>query len=135
MLVKGGIILMFINFSNHKSDEWSEKQLKAAKEYGDKVIDISFPEISPSATEEDVTLISEEYVDKILSKITDKSMDAVMVQGEFTLSFMVTKKLLDKDIRVVSACSERVSKECVDKDGKVRKEIIFDFVKFRNYGK
>ena len=28
---------MFINCSNHKSSDWSQKQLEAAKEYGDVV--------------------------------------------------------------------------------------------------
>ena len=43
----------FINLSNHPSDKWDEKQMEAAKQYGE-VMDIPFPSIPAQADENEV---------------------------------------------------------------------------------
>ena len=51
---------MFINLTNHPSADWSEEQLKAAHQYGE-VVDLSFPDIKPYYTKEEVLRIVKEY--------------------------------------------------------------------------
>jgi hypothetical protein len=118
----------FINFTNHPSNRWSAEQLAAAKEYGD-VVDIPFPNILPTATEDHIAKLGDEYVKKIL----DLSPAAVMCQGEFTFSYYVISELLAKDINVLSACSERVVREVQETPDVMRKISEFKFVRFRKY--
>ena len=40
---------MFINLTNYSSEKWSEKQLNAARSYGE-IVDIAFPLIDENAT-------------------------------------------------------------------------------------
>ena len=55
-----------------------------------------------------------------------------MVQGEFTLTYAVVRRLLDRKIKAVSAVSERNVIEQVE-NGEVRKTIVFRFGGFREY--
>ena len=48
---------MFINFSNHLLSTWTEKQIKAAKEYGE-LEEIVFPNINPQFTIEQVQMLA-----------------------------------------------------------------------------
>lgn len=118
---------MFINFSNHPSINWSEKQIGKAKECGE-VIDISFPNVDPLATHEEIDLLAKKFV----NKITEKNPTMVMVQGEMTLCFRVIQLLKEHEIKVVCACSTRNTKEIVQ-NGKTIKTAIFEFVQFREY--
>jgi len=114
---------MFINFTNHASRLWGKKQRKAAEVYGD-IFDIPFPAVSPAAPEEDIERTADEYAGRIITL----KPDCVLCQGEFNLCYAVTKRLLEKGIKTVAACSERKS---VEKDGK--KVSIFEFTGFRDY--
>ena len=113
----------FVNFSNHPSSEWDEEQLEASEIYG-KVVDLPFPEVSPNADENEISILAEDYLQQILS------LDpvAVMCQGEYTLSFQVINKLKELNIRVLAACSER---KTIEKNGFRISE--FRFVRYRNY--
>lgn len=113
----------FVNLSNHPSNNWSSLQINKAKEYG-KIIDIPFPNVSPMLSEEEIDHLADTYVDEVL-KMGDV---VVMCQGEFTLAYSITSKLLARNIKVVSACSTRKVKELYNK-----KVAYFDFVKFREY--
>ena len=65
---------LFINLSNHPSDKWSEKQIKAVKELvnDEPIVDIPFPQIEPEMSSEDVVLLAKEYFYKnILNVIYD----------------------------------------------------------------
>ena len=57
---------MFINFSNHLLSTWTERQIKAAKEYGE-LEEIVFPNINPQFTTEQVQMLATDYVAKILT--------------------------------------------------------------------
>lgn len=118
----------FVNFSNHPSLRWSEEQKKAANLYGD-VIDVSFPSLEADLDEDDIERIGEIYVEKIVSY----KPDAVMCQGEFTLTFYVVNRLISEGITCVSACTKRVSKETKLEDGTIHKESLFVFERFRKY--
>lgn len=115
---------MFINFSNHPSDQWTDAQIKAALIYGAPIIDIPFPQVDPSMSETKIKQLADQAVQNILSM----NPSAVMCQGEFGLSFSVTQRLLNANVTVLYACSERK----VYVDGNI-KTIQFDFVRFRKY--
>ena len=114
---------IFINFSNHPSDRWSNEQKKAALNYGE-IIDIPFPSVDSNGDESYI----KETGNKMIERIMSYHPKAVLCQGEFTLAFQVINMLLDQDITVVAACSERIVKEVGNK-----KESYFNFKKFRKY--
>ena len=119
---------MFINVSNHPSDKWSDQQLLAAREYGG-IIDIPFPQIDPETSTGDISALAHDYMLKI-----EGYRDAVvMVQGEFTFSYALIKRLREKNIIVVAACTRRKAEEQVMPDGTTLKNSIFEFGGFREY--
>lgn len=123
--------MCFINFSNHVHAKWQKEQLDESKKIGEteNIIDISFPIIGPAWNEKQVLDTAEKCVDEILSY----KPSAVMCQGEFGLTYTVVNLLKSKGILVVYACSKRNVKEEVQEDGSVKKEAIFQFVRYREY--
>lgn len=121
---------MFINFSNHLSKNWDEVQRTAALEHG-QIIDVLFPSVDPAGDEAYIARLADESVRRI--KSASKEIDAVMVQGEYNLTYEVVKRLRDDGIRVVSACTKRDVKESIDEFGNIIKQSKFSFVRFRDY--
>ena len=121
---------MFVNFSNHPSDKWDEKQIKAANYYGD-IVDIQFPSVPSRAGEDEIGRLAEKYADMV-EKSAGKD-GAAMVQGEFTLTYAVVNLLKEKGVKVVSACSERDVVEEEDEFGNIVRRAKFDFMRFREY--
>ncbi len=119
---------MFINYTNHPSDLWDERQLTAAKEYGE-VLDIPFVNVSPTATTEEVERLAEQQVALILSK----APDAVLCQGEMTLTYHMVRLLKKSGIRALCACCERITTDYVSKDGQCEKRSVFKFISLREY--
>ena len=114
---------MFINFSNHPSDRWGEKQKKMASCYGT-IVDIPFPAVDPLEDEAYIEKLSQEYVEQIL-KYQPK---AVLCQGEFCLAYAVIQKLKENKIVVLAACSSRNTSE----SGNLKvSEFVFE--RFRQY--
>ena len=120
--------MAFVNYSNHTSSAWSSEQLAAAREYGD-IIDIQFTQVNAEASEEDIQQMAEESMVQIMSY----NPTAVLVQGEFTLTYRVVTMLLEKGIKVLAACAERRTEEWTEPDGSHVKKAVFRFVKFREY--
>lgn len=120
---------MLINLSNHPSQSWSEKQLTAAREQYGELTDIPFPPVSADSSRDKIQSIADELVEKIMTM----KPDAVMCQGEFTLTYAVVSRLKQRGITIISACSERVAEEKLLPDGRSEKVMIFDFVQFREY--
>ena len=120
---------MFINFSNHPSDKWDDNQLREARKWGE-ILDIPFPAVPAAADEAEVAALADEKLRQILAE----KPDAVLCQGEFTLTYAVVEHLLEAGITVVAACSERVSEERQEADGHVEKVSVFRFQQFRRYG-
>ena len=119
---------VFVNFSNHPSIKWGKEQQAAARQYGD-IVDVPFPRLDAGCDEENIRVIGEDCVARIVSC----NPTVVMCQGEFTLTFYVVSKLIEKGIPCVSACTKRVSNEVILEDGTVRKESLFVFEGFRKY--
>lgn len=114
---------VFVNFTNHPSRLWDERQREAAERYGT-ITDIPFPDVDASGDEAYIARLAEEYLGKILAL----HPAAVLCQGEFTLAYQVITRLKEKGITVLAACSTRNVKT----EGN-RKEAIFVFERFREY--
>lgn len=120
---------MLINFSNHPSERWSAPQRAAAEEDYGEIIDIMFPAVDAGASGCEVLELAEQHC----AMIEEFSPDAVLCQGEFSLSFALTALLLDRGIKVICACSERDVEEMVDENGDTVRKTVFRFVRFREY--
>ena len=118
---------MFINFSNHPSKNWSKEQTEQAQQYG-KILDIPFPNVPPTYTKSQISTMAKKCVGDIL----EKNPKCVLCQGEFSLAYTVINLLKERDIKVVTACSERNVTEIIT-DGKYSKPVVFEFVGFREY--
>ena len=119
---------MFINCSNHTAEHWSEDQKKAACFWGE-IVDYPFPAVPSDADEKMIAAMAVRAANDIASM----KPEAVMCQGEFTLSFALIRCLKSKGITVVAACNERKVIERYQPDGSVRKISEFSFVRFREY--
>lgn len=119
---------MFINFTNHSSVLWDDKQKEDASQYG-MIYDIPFPQISPQMSSDEIKEMAEYWV-KI---IKDKHPKAILVQGEMTLTYHIVRLLKKDHFKVLCACSVRQAQERKDEKGRIYKESIFHFIKFREY--
>jgi hypothetical protein len=119
---------MFINFSNHPSERWDKGQNSEACRFGE-IVDIAFPVVNPAATSAEVANLADEWSQKIVGM----RPDAVLCQGEFSLTFALTNRLIENGIKVVTACSERNVINETMPDGTIRKITLFRFVGFRDY--
>ncbi len=126
---------MLINFTNHPSEKWTDDQKNSAIRLYGEVRDMPFPTVPTSAGTPEVISMANEIIEKILA-IKEESPGteafAVMVQGEFTLTYAVVRRLLDRKIKTVSAVSERNVIEQIE-NGEVRKTVVFRFGGFREY--
>lgn len=118
---------MLINLSNHPSRYWDKKQKETALCYGD-VVDIPFPAVAPDADSQELQIMAQDCVQKILS-MGDVNKVTVHIMGEMTFTFMVVTKLKEMGIRCVASTTER--KATYTSNGV--KQTEFQFVKFREY--
>lgn len=118
---------MFINHTNHPAANWSSEQKKAALTYGP-IMDLAIPELHANYTEQQIS----ELTEKTFATILSLHPSAVLCQGEFTYTYNLVKRLKNKGIPVLAACSERMAYE--EWHGNVsRKVSYFRFVQFRQY--
>jgi len=117
---------LFLNLSNHPTSSWYDNQLAAAKEFGE-IEDLSFPAISPSATESEIDQLVSQYVDDIKTRAEDHDL-TVHIMGEMTFTYRLVSRLKALGIRCVASTSERIAEE---HDGE--KISRFEFVQFREY--
>lgn len=118
---------LFLNISNHPSSMWNRGQLEAAAMYGE-IVDIPFPVVAPDADSQELQILAQDCVQKILS-MGDVNKVTVHIMGEMTFTFMVVTKLKEMGIRCVASTTER--KVTYTSDGV--KQTEFQFVKFREY--
>ena len=119
---------MFVNFTNHSSAGWSERQIKEAEKYG-RIFDRPFPNISPDWDENDIERSAQSAAEEIASM----RPSAVLCQGEMSFSFRVTALLKERGITVLCAASERVTDTQTMPDGRTVRRSVFEFVRFRRY--
>ena len=134
---------MFINYTNHPSENWSEKQKTAAAQYGE-IIDMPFPDISPKTTIEKMNELVKGECNRIVETVENAEHSAVLCQGESVFTYMLVDALLKRrqgayrwqsglrSLKVLSAASER--KVIEKKTGGVTQKISeFCFEGFREY--
>lgn len=121
---------IFVNFSNHPSENWSNEQISAAKRIvsGGSIVDIAFPQVSGDADESEISRTANKYAKEIISL----NPSAVMCQGEFGICLEVVTTLKNNGIKVLYSCSERKTVETVI-DNITEKTSVFKFVRFREY--
>ena len=119
---------MFVNFTNHPSQNWSQEQITAAGAYGE-IQDVPFPVVDPNGDENYVETLADEYA----AKIAAFKPAAVLCQGEMTLAFAVASMLSADGIAALAACSERVVIEKPRENCSSVKRTEFKFTRFRKY--
>lgn len=131
---------MFINYTNHPSASWGEKQTNEAKKYGE-IVDMPFPNIPPQMTVQELIEFAREESNKVIKVVECEKNSAVLCQGESVFTYMMVYNLLNKkataqsglkDLKVVSAVSERKVIEITDGDV-TQKKSEFCFEGFREY--
>ncbi|HZZ80169.1 MAG TPA: TM1812 family CRISPR-associated protein [Gemmataceae bacterium] len=113
----------FINLSNHPSANWGEAQTKAALAFADRIEDIAFPAVPPDADERAIEVLAETCMAQI-----PPGTSHALVQGEFTLTVELVRRLQVRGITCLAATSTRNVEEA---DG--RRVSTFTFVRFRAY--
>ena len=119
---------MFINCTNHRLSEWSAEQISEAEKWGE-VVEYPFPDVSSYDSADDVRKRAKE----IATEIAGKSPQAVMVQGEMTMTFAIVSELKKRNIYTLSAVSERIVTISENADGSITKTSEFHFAGFREY--
>jgi hypothetical protein len=110
----------FVNLSNHPGAKWDETQTKAALAFAERIEDIAFPAVPPDADEKDIEALAEECVAKIPPETSH-----ALVQGEFTLTVELVRRLQAPGITCLAAASRRDVEE--GSDG--RRVSTFTFVR------
>lgn len=118
---------VFINYSNHPSSAWGEKQLAAARVYGE-VVDLPFHIVGEDYDENKLSEIAEEETAKILALAAGKNA-TVHIMGEMTLTFAVVARLKASGVRCVASTTARQVTENADGT----RTCTFNFVRFRAY--
>lgn len=118
---------LFLNISNHPSEKWGEQQLTAAKALGE-VVDLPFPTVDQSASEEEIGKLADGMVTEIMTKWPDCDITA-HIMGELTLTFALVRKLSAKGVMCVASTTERIVVD--NPDG--TKTSKFSFCQFRAF--
>lgn len=119
---------MFVNCSNHPSDDWPDIQREAANKYGE-IVDVIFPTVPCNIPGSQL----DELANQAYQEIMKYNPDAVMCMGEFVVCYKIVTKLKKAGIKVLASCSDRVAVVHTEKDGSVKKETVFKFMGFREY--
>lgn len=114
----------FVNLSNHPSAKWEEAQVKAAQSLAERIEDIAFPSVPPDADEKAIAALADECAAKVPPETSH-----ALVQGEFTLTMELVRRLQARGITCLAATSKRDVEE--GSDG--RRVSSFAFVRFRAY--
>ena len=120
---------MLLNFTNHPSNIWSEKQKRTAIQLFGKVVDMPFPQIDESADENYISKLADEYLQKILH-IAKNTRVTIHLMGEQTFAYSLVKRLKNRNINCVASTTKRIVN--MDSSGQ-KKEVIFQFERFRYY--
>ena len=115
---------VLVNISNHGWNDWSEEQKAAALRLVGRVEDVPFPQVDPEWTLARIQSEAEKLADALPAETTH-----ALVQGEFTLTMALVKRLQQRGIRCLAATTAR-RVEKTD-DGRELRE--FRFVRFRDY--
>lgn len=116
---------MLLNLSNHPSNKWSDKQTDITCHLYGSVTDLSFPQIPPNNTTQQVQQLAQNYCTQIL----ELAPTAVHVMGEMTFTFALVKLLQAAGITCIASTTDRNTID--NPDGS--KTLQFNFCRFRDY--
>lgn len=120
---------MLINISNHPLSEWSERQIDEAIRLWGGVVDIAFPKIDATLTNEDIESMAKANIEQYTEAIKRyPTPSAFHIMGEMVYCFNVINTLKEMGYTVVASTSNRD----VTMEGD-RKVVRFYFEKFREY--
>ena len=107
--------------------------MNAAKVKFRKVEDFKFPHVAPQASKEDIAILAEGIAKSILC--IAKNGDAVLVQGEMTLTYAIVNELKksQKNMFICAATTDRIVEEISEARGISEKKVSFKFHDFREY--
>ena len=120
---------MLINLTNHPSANWNEEQREEAIHRWGVIEDVPFPAVGPEWDNGHMIQCAR----AIAGEVARKQPDAVLCQGEMSMTFLLVSMLQKKGIPVFAATSERRAMEELQPDGSIRKSVVFSFVMFREY--
>lgn len=115
---------IFLNLSNHASDDWESAQREAALALATQIMDLPFPAVPPDATTQDIETMACDLVKKVPQNVI-----CAMVQGEFTLTYALIQKLEARKVKCLAATSQRDVEVSADGTRTGR----FRFVQLRAY--
>lgn len=118
---------LLINLTNHPYAQWDDEQKQAAQAYGE-VRDLPFPRIDSTASEEEVTVLVNSFYEKIRA-LGRQDVTTIHIMGEFSFTFALLKKLQAAGYTCVASTTERIVREIGDN----KKEVSFQFKRFRRY--
>ncbi len=120
---------MFINISNHPSIYWTTVQFEVASQWG-RVIDYSFPQVSPDSNVEEIEELARKVVSDINNLTENEPRGNVLhIMGEMNLTYLLVSYFISEGYQCVASTTQRVSE--MSEDG--AKISRFQFVQFRNY--
>ena len=120
---------MLINLSNHPYSNWQVTQKSVAVKYGE-CIDLPFPDVDPFGGEEYIQNLARLVVGEMEPLFEGEDI-TVHVMGEMTLMYAIIGLLHQKNIRCIASTTKRI----VEEKSNGRKEVIFEFIRFREYQK
>ncbi len=127
---------MLINVSNHTSANWPEEQKQAAIRLFGVIKDIAFPHIDPVADNDAILALANDFGNRIVKCFNNPpapfikgEVHAVHIMGEMTFTCAVVALLQYRNIVCVASTTERIVDEAVDGS----KNVVFQFVQFREY--
>jgi hypothetical protein len=123
------VLEVFLNLTNHPSDRWPAAQRARAESLAGDIIDEPFPDVPPDADPAQIAAIGQ----GILHRVVARAPAAVLVQGEFTLTFYLVQQLQSRGIPCFAATTRRPVETLTRPEGVVEKNSPFDFVQFRRY--
>lgn len=119
---------MLINLSNHPSSNWSANQTsEALRLYGD-IVDLPFPQVDPHADEDEVQELATQYAAKVSAMAGDMPT-TIHLMGEMNFTFALVALLQKAGFSCVASTTQRIVNEFPNG----RKEVQFQFVRFRKY--
>ena len=119
---------VFVNYSNHDFNTWSDQQLAAARSLG--VLEYRpFPDIEPAWDAEQIKELAWEKAQELMTDFPDKRQVVFHIQGEMTFLFAFVQVLLQNGYRCLASTTQRLDQRLPD--GRIVK--TFQFLNFRDY--
>jgi len=109
--------------------KWPKEQIESAKEFAERIIDISFPNIDPKLPASAIHTIADHYFLQISRYGLNYVI--VMLQGEFSLCYSLFLKLKAYYVPIAVPTTERRVIEETKPDGSIVKKSVFKFVRWR----